>query len=190
MPDRVILIFTVEGEDLILSRRWSGFWKANQRRAEKYKYVIFCQNLHKSRAAPASWSFATATRPHGTGFLLARLEGVVPSPEEEDRWNFKLGDFVRIDKPNIWKGWRFPLNYEHNLQDFDLDPNLLPFEPMPPPRAMEAPYAGQSVLLGEAKAKENKDRECPGALTIAEAKAGLALGLGVPETAIEITVRG
>jgi hypothetical protein len=29
----------------------------------------------------------------------------------------------------------------------------------------------------------------PGALTIAEAKAGLALGLGVPESAIEIVVR-
>lgn len=191
MPDPVILIFTVEGEDLILGRGWSGYWKANQLRAEKSKFVLFCQNLHKSRAAPANWSsFATATKPHGTGFLLARLEGVVPSPDEEGRWNFKLGDFVRIDRPNLWKGWRFPLNYEFTLQDFGLDPNSLPFEPMQPALAVvEAPHAGQSVLLEKVKPKEDKDREGPGALTIAEARAGLALGLGVPETAIEITVR-
>ena len=190
MPDPVILIFTVEGEGLILGRGWSGYWKANRFRASEYKYALFCQNLNKSGAAPASWSFATATKPHGTGFLLARLEAVVPSPEGEDRRRFQLGDFVRIDKPNLWKSWRFPLNYEYTLQDFDLDPNSLPFEPMPPPLAVGAPHVGQSVMLGEVKPKEIKDRECPGALTIAEAKAGLALGLGVPETAIEITVRG
>jgi hypothetical protein len=36
---------------------------------------------------------------------------------------------------------------------------------------------------------EIEDKDSIGPLTMAEAKAGLALGLGVPESAIEITVR-
>lgn len=36
---------------------------------------------------------------------------------------------------------------------------------------------------------QDEDQEGFGPLTIPEAKAGLALGLGVPETAIEITVK-
>ena len=41
----------------------------------------------------------------------------------------------------------------------------------------------------KAEAAQDEDQEGFGPLTIPEAKAGLALGLGVPETAIEITVK-
>ena len=183
MNDPVILIFTVEDENLILSRGWSGYWKANARRAQEVKFVLFCQNLNKSNAETSKWRFATATKPHGTGFMVARLEGLVPSPDEDDRWHFKLGAFARINLPNLWQGWRFPLNYEHTLQDFGLDPNSLPFEPMPPPAEIEASDPAPEQVA------EDEDRDGPRPLTIAQAKAGLALGLGVPENAIEITVR-
>ena len=70
-----------------------------------------------------------------------------------------------------------------------MDPNLLQFEPMPPPAAIEASDPVPEQVAETTPNNKDEDRNGPGPLTIAEAKAGLALGLGVPETAIEITVR-
>lgn len=65
------------------------------------------------------------------------------------------------------------------LEEFGItDPETLDWHPMP------------AVQCGT-PAAEARDEELEGfgPLTISEAKAGLALGLGVPERAIEITVR-
>ena len=58
------------------------------------------------------------------------------------------------------------------------DPDALTWHQMP-----DVPT---EVRIGEA---QDEDREGSGPLTIPEAKAGLALGLGVPESAIEINIR-
>ena len=68
MADRVLLAFTVEGEELIQARGWSGYYPVNQARAKQFQYIVFCQNLNKSEAMKTKWDFATATKPHATGF--------------------------------------------------------------------------------------------------------------------------
>jgi hypothetical protein len=78
-----------------------------------------------------------------------------------------------IDSPDAWPGYRNPVRYG-TLEEFGItDPEALAWHPMPaiPPRT----YAGETL---------DEDQDGPGPLTIAEAKAGLALGLSVPEAAI------
>ena len=61
------------------------------------------------------------------------------------------------------------------LEEFGItDPDALTWHPMPDNQAAEIP-------VGIA---QNEDHDGSGLLTIPEAKAGLALGLGVPEIAI------
>ena len=79
--------------------------------------------------------------------------------------------------PEKWGEWRNPVKYT-TLEELGIDPKKLEIqanagsarrflEPPPPP-----------------------DRSKTGALTIAEAKAGLALQFGVPPEAIEILIKG
>jgi len=63
------------------------------------------------------------------------------------------------------------------LDELGIDPKKLKFKPMP---------ARTKVLTPPAP----PDRSKTGALTIAEAKAGLALQFGVPPEAIEIMIKG
>ena len=83
--------------------------------------------------------------------MLAKIADVVPanqldpSPHVADRWIFTLGEFAKIDLPNLWEEWRYPVNYEHTLQDLGLDPATLQFEPMPSPRAVEMPDPTQQT---------------------------------------------
>lgn len=181
MADPVLLVFTVEGEDLILRRGWSGYWKVSAWRAREIKYVLFCQNTNNT-GDKKDWEFATATKPHGAGFMLARLAEVVPSQDVEGRWNLKLDGFVRVDLPNLWKGWRFPINYEHTLQDLGLDPDTLSFEPMPPPEEVEAAEAMQ--VVEETRPVSRSDS----ALADIEKYAAERLGVQPDEVEISITL--
>jgi hypothetical protein len=110
--------------------------------------------------------------------MVGRIRDVIPSPERPDRFLVRFKQYARIDWPNAWGGNRNPVRYG-TLEEFGItDPEALEWLPMKrglPDRPETLP--------------PDEDDSC-GPLTIAEAKAGLSLGLGVPETAIEIIVRG
>lgn len=98
--------------------------------------------------------------PHGTAFMVGKVKDVVPSTETQGRWLITISEYALIDEPDQWEG-RNPVAYWKD-SDFDIDFKSLDYQP-----------------LTEAK---------PG-LTIAEAKAGLAIGLGIPEESVEIVIR-
>jgi hypothetical protein len=62
------------------------------------------------------------------------------------------------------------------LEELGIEPSTLKWEPMP--AASELPELKSQMSSGV------------GALTLAEAKRGLALTFGVPAEAVEITIRG
>ena len=65
------------------------------------------------------------------------------------------------------------------LEEFGItDPAALTWKQMP-----DVPASASSSVA------QDEEKEGFGPLTIPEAKAGLALGLGVPESAIEISIR-
>ena len=195
MLDPVLLIFTVEGEDLIRRRGWSGYWPVNPERAKGFKYVLFCQNLRRSKVMKEEWdSFATGTKPHCTGFLLARIADVVPanqldpSPNVKDRWILTLSDAAEVDLPKLWKGWRYSAYYQHTLQDLGLDPDKLSFEPMPSPVAVETADATQTVSLSELAEETKSISESDGPLADIRRYAASRLGVQPNEVEISITL--
>jgi hypothetical protein len=104
--------------------------------------------------------------------LVAKILDVVPAtapPENnespENRYLIQFSEFARVDVPNAWKGYRNPVKYS-SFEELGIDPSTLKWEPIPAPK--------QTV----------------GAITMAEAKKGLALTFNVPPESIEITIRG
>ncbi|WP_270375529.1 hypothetical protein [Marinicauda sp. Alg238-R41] len=100
--------------------------------------------------------------PHGTAFLVGKIRDVVPSSETEGRWLIQISEYALIDAPDQWEG-RNPVAYWPEDEYEGIDFEALVFRPL---------------------------ETSPLKLTIAEAKAGLAHGLNVDESAIEIVIRG
>ena len=117
---------------------------------------------------------------HGAGFLVARIADILPAPEPHDAGRFLIafGEFAHIDIPNAWKGWRNPVRYT-TLEEMGIDPEALEWLAVPahvPEEPRTQPPQGQPVGVH--------------ALSIAEAKRGLAEAFGVSVDAVEITIRG
>lgn len=97
---------------------------------------------------------------HGTAFMVGKVKDVVPSTETQGRWLIQISEYALVDMADEWDG-RNPVRYWKS-DEYDIDFKALDYQPL--------------------------TKSAPG-LTIAEAKAGLSLGLNVPESAIEIIVR-
>lgn len=106
---------------------------------------------------------AEGSEQHGAAFLVGKVKDVVPSTETDGRWLILISEYARVDVKEQWEG-RNPVAYWKDSDYPDIDFKTLTYEPILPP--------------------------APKGLTIAEAKAGLALSFNVPESAIEITIRG
>ena len=100
---------------------------------------------------------------HGTAFMVGKVKDVVPSTDIDGRWLILMSEYALIDVLDQWEG-RNPVSY---WKDSDYDENDINFKTL-----VFQPLEGRSR-----------------GLTIAQAKAGLSLGLDVPESAIEIVVR-
>ncbi len=85
-------------------------------------------------------------------------------------------EYAVVDYPEAWGEWRNPVKYT-TLEELGINPSKLNFKPMP-------------ETTKELPPPPPPDRSKTGALTIAEAKAGLALQFGVPPEAIDILIRG
>jgi len=111
--------------------------------------------------------------------LVGKINDVVPSPENPERWLIQFSEYAEISVPNVWgKGWRNPVRYT-TLEDLGINPAHLEFKPMP-----DAVESEKKIMDADAQEDEKSLR-----LTIAEAKEGLSAAFGVPVEAIEITIR-
>lgn len=166
-----ISVLTARGTSRIQAEGGTQAWRLNPKNVSKVPYCVCVQNRNEHWGA--------ADRPHHHAFIVGRVSEVVPSPEgRPGRFLIKFSEYALIDSPDAWPGLRNPVRYAH-LEDFGIaDPDDLEWHPMP-------------VGAIDASMDDGEDEEHGGfgPLTIAEAKAGLALGLGVPEESIEISIR-
>lgn len=100
---------------------------------------------------------------HGTAFMVGRVKDVVPSTETSGRWLILISEYALTSVPEQWSG-RNPVGYWKDENFPSINFKALDYHPVVPRKAE--------------------------GMTIAEAKAGLAVTFGVPESAIEITIRG
>jgi hypothetical protein len=128
-----------------------------------------------TRNANADW--VEGPELHHSAFLVGKVREVVPSPKHADRCLIEFSEYALVNIPDVWKGDRNPVKYAA-IKDLGIDPSTLKWEPMPAPAKPRSPV------------REVNKPNGVGALTMAEAKKGLALTLGVLPEAVEITIRG
>lgn len=155
----VIEVLTYKSIETILEVGGTQSWTLDRKRAAGCDYVVMCRN--------ANTRDAEGPEAHGTAFMVGKVKDVVPSTDTEGRWLIQISEYATVNVPDSWEG-RNPVAYWQE-RDFrktpeyeGIDFNSLDFRPLP-----------------------QRER----GLTISEAKAGLAIGLNVPESAIEIVIR-
>ena len=171
MPYSAIAVFTANSRDEILEVGGSASWVVAEKQARRREFLVCIRNARDVDFHDHE--------PHGTAFLIGRISGLKPYGYDKkgmQRWVIEISEYAVIDYPEKWGEWRNPVKYT-TLEELGIDPKKLKFKPMPAPtKVLEPPAA--------------PERAKTGALTIAEAKVGLALQFGVPPEAIEIHIKG
>jgi hypothetical protein len=171
VPHSAIAVFTSENRTEILAIGGSASWVVAEKQARRREFLVCVRNAREVDFPDHE--------PHGTAFLVGRINGLIPHGYDKKgmpRWIVKLSEYALADYPEAWGEWRNPVKYT-TLEELGIDLKQLKFKPMPEPAKPPPP----AVLSAPVKT---------GALTIAEAKAGLALQFGVPPEAIEILIKG
>src|SRR5216684_8204936 len=168
MPHSAIAVFTANSRDEILAIGGSSAWVVAEKQARRREFLVCVRNARDVDFPDHE--------PHGTAFLVGRISGLRPNGIDKkgmQRFIIDISEYAVVDYPEKWGEWRNPVKYT-TLEELGIDLRKLTFKPMPkptktPPPPPDPPKKG---------------------LTIAEAKAGLALQFGVPQDAIEILIKG
>lgn len=180
MSEEIVVVFTAKSVERILSEGGSAAWRLDRNHARRCEYVVCTRNLH------SAWG--DGAEEHQSAFLIGKIRDVVrcrPTPEnaehEKNRFLIEFTEYARLNIPNAWKGDRNPVKYA-TLDDLGIDPAKLTWESLPDvAKTPERNTSKEAAPMNGAGVK---------ALTMAEAKKGLALTFNVPPEAIEITIRG
>jgi hypothetical protein len=173
-----VVTFTRRSTEEILETGGSQAWRLSPIAARENQYLVCARNKrHVNSQGP---------EPHLTGFLIGKISDIVPSPENESRYVVKISEWAPLNIPNLWSFGRNPVHYTH-LDKLGIKPDDLDFQPLPKPKRA---IANNGSAPGSLNGSQNRSAHSARALTISEAKAGLALTFGVPPEAIEVTIRG
>lgn len=166
--ENTVCVLTENGLETILEEGGSQAWVLDAKRAGKCQYVVCIQNRMSVR------NLGKAAADHHTAFMIGKLDKVVRSqdPGNEKRWYLGFSEYAELDVTEAWPGYRNPVFYTNFQKEFKLDIASIVFHPMP---------SNQEPVQLPPSSK---------GLTIAEAKAGLALTFGVNPSQIEIAIRG
>jgi hypothetical protein len=171
VPHSAIAVFTATSRAQILEIGGSASWVVAEKQARRREFLVCVRN--------ARGVDFPDHEPHGTAFLIGRISDLKPFGHDKkgmQRWIIEISEYASVDYPEKWGEWRNPVKYT-TLEELGIDPKHLKFKPVPTPTKVMTPPAAP-------------DRPKTGPLTIAEAKAGLALQFGVLPEAIEILIKG
>lgn len=164
-----VIVFTAKNTKKIFAQGGTGNWKLNNERVKKCDYVVMTANSHHRESMHN-------LEDHGKAFLVGKISGVAGDAyddlghREGGRWVIRISEYAEIDLPNAWGGYQNPVKYV-DLSDIDIDPEKLEWKPFPTDQI------------------ETFDHDPIPALTIEEAKRGIAKKLGVTPETIEIIIR-
>lgn len=173
MARRILVVFTFRSVDRLLAEGGSQAWALNQANARRCSYIVCTRNRHHEDSAQQE--------EHGAAFLVGKISGVEPSPEDPARFIVRFDRYALVNpQPIVWPGARNPVWYVDDFADIKIDESALewlPLEAGAKERAAETPLQDLPAL------RSSK-------LTIGDAKAGLAATFGVSPDHVEITIRG
>jgi hypothetical protein len=201
MPHSAIAVFTATRRAEILEVGGSASWVVAEKQARRQEFLVCVRNVREVDFHDHE--------PHGTAFLVGRISGLKAHGFDRkgmQRWIIEISQYALVNYPEKWGEWRNPVKYT-TLEELGIDLEDLKFQPMPAPtRILEAPE--NALLKGPPfdpadlnwklipypteilEASGSAEIPKKFGLTIAEAKAGLALKFGVPPESIEILIKG
>lgn len=155
----VVSVFTSKSMETILADGGSQSWALDRARAARCDYLVVCRNAHGDPEGP---------EPHRQAFLVGKVADVVASTETEGRFKILISEYAKVEWDEGWEeGRRNPVAYYKDDEFEGEDGKPVNFKAL----------------------KFEKLGATPRGLTLAEAKAGLAVTFNVPESAIEVTIR-
>jgi hypothetical protein len=168
--DSAVVVFTAKSIGRLLNEGGTSSWRLDRNHARQCAFAVCTRNAH------ASWG--EGTEEHHSAFLVGKICDVVPTPPTpendengEGRHLIRFSEYAEVNIPSVWKGERNPVKYS-TLAQIGIDPSTLVWTPMPE----RSPEPVAQVTGARA-------------LTLADAKKGLAFTFNVPPESIEITIR-
>lgn len=166
-----VIVFTAKNLEDTFRQGGSGNWKLNSERVKKCDYAILTANRYHKKS-----THLRDDHDHGAAFFIGKISGVTPAAyddleeREDGRWIIRFSEYAELDIPAFWGGFQNPIKYA-DLGDFDIDLESLEWKPFPT-EGINAPEYDRIP-----------------ALTIEEAKRGIAKKLGIAPENIEIIIR-
>lgn len=160
-----IMLKTFETIEDVMTNGCSRSWHVNRVNAANRKFAVLTRNANGG---------GEPSVPDRSAFLVGEISSVTDTadPEYPGRHQIEFGRVARVDVPEAWKPQQNPLAYV-TLESLGIDPEELDFQPV-------------EAVPTSADATQDRER----GLSISEAIRLLALGLGVPEASIQITITG
>ena len=171
--NQTVVVFTGRLIDTILREGGTSSWRLDPNRARQCAFAVCTRN------SKIGWG--KGSEPHGSAFLIGKVSGVVPTPEDERRrYLIQFSEYALVSIHEFWKGDRNPVKYG-TLEQLGIDPSSLEWKTMP----AEAPRRDATQEVDH-----RLEHTAVRPLSMDVAKKGLALTFGVRPEAIEITIRG
>jgi len=162
----VVMVFTSQPLQTMIDNGGSGNWAANRKRLEKCTYLVATKSNTLREHFPSDRNVK-----QGAAFLVGKISNIAESSHHEGRLVIQLSEFKEINLPKVWTGNRNPVAYtstEKLQEEHGLDLSNLDWSDFP---------ATNITPVSNVKA-----------LTIDEAKEGIAKTLGVDTSCIEISI--
>jgi len=179
----VVEVFTNKSGDFMLEYGGSASWVMSLTSAASLEYCICCRNDERPREDDRG------DRPErrNEAFLVGKVSGIefVERQNDRNRYLIKFSEYAEVSVRDFRRGvTRNPVVYGdvESCRRRGLDIEALHFKPMPAPTKHYARH--RSHEIGSASAADRRG------ISIAEAKAGLALHFNVPVDAVQITITG
>ena len=186
-----IIVFTHRTREFLTKLNGSTSWSLSPTRAIKCDYLV-CSRNAKSPLAVEDFA-------HGSAFLVAKVSNVTQSinlPRDEARYMIEFQEFAEVELPNFWKGWRSPVIYK-KTGDLGIDFASLNWLPVPERdhQFIEDYFSKENSFYESTETTSHHSRERrllkrQKGLSIKAAKQELSLFYDVPETDIDIIIRG
>jgi hypothetical protein len=164
LPHAAIAVFTAKPLEMLLAHGGSGPWVGAEQRMNQQEYLVCVR-----KAKPG-------TEGHGYAFLVGKISRVRRHDFDrrgQQRWFIEISDYAEPSHAGRWE-WRNPVRYT-TLDDLGIELKKLKFKPAPTPTE---------------KPPDPEPKSSVKPLTIAEAKAGLAVKFGVSPDTIDIHIKG
>ena len=153
----IVMVFTVDSLETMISKGGSGCWSANKKRLESCTYLVAATKSEDTK---------------GSAFLVGKISNISDTLEG-NRLLIQFSEYAKINIPDVWvPGNRNPVAYtdtesfqkEHGLDFSEIQWSDFPVVDLDPLAAVKA-------------------------ITIDEAKRGIAKTLAVDPSCIEILIK-